>query len=61
MVCEIKRWQSLEKDQSPARIYLGRVSLTAPSIDFTTVDACNFMISRKKIDKILGLPGNQPF
>ena len=40
MVCEIKRWQSLEKDQSPARIYLGRVSLTAPSIDFTTVDAC---------------------
>ena len=26
-------------DPSPAQIYLGNVSLTAPSIDLTTVDA----------------------
>ena len=40
MMCDIKRWQSLSMIRVQLRsIYLGSVSLTAPSIDFTTVDA----------------------
>ena len=39
-------------DPSPAQIYLGNVSLTAPSIDLTTVDAWKTSFEQRILIKL---------